>query len=1029
MSAPARRAEDPRSARAGGPRAARAEDRPLVALRTALVALVLVVGLVAVAAVRARVLDDARDRQVALTRRTGDLLVDQVRQLDATMSGSRAVVGPDGSVSATAIDAFGAGVVEISLLSALAYVEVVTEDQRTAFEARIGRPITDRVDGEPVDAPPRDEHFAVVRVFPSDGPGGQLIGYDLAGNPVRDAAALAARDSGELVVSPPTPSQPTGRLAAFVTQALYLPGAPVDTVAQRRAATVGFLSSAFIIEDLFTSVVSELPGGTRVAIRDGDELIASTADPPSGHTELTIPVQQRSWTIAVEDVRDPSWEVVWATAGLTLLVAGGLAFVLWRGARHEQALSRSYDGVRRTADLAQRLAASPTVAGVAEVVEDDVPPVFDAVAASVRLVDRAAGALDDADRSGELVLARAVPPGGRRATDNPEPEPGLGPDHDDATGAAARVPLRDRAGVVTAVLEIAWDRPDPFDPTTLATLTTVTELCEQALDRARAAEALARDAERSRRLAELGEVVTVARTVDDLARAITEHGARAIGATAAFLAILDDDRRGVRVHHDAPLGDQLGARYSHQSVDDAHVTTEAVRTRSAVLVGDLDDCRRRFPDVADDMVVAGWSAIAALPLLAFDGRVLGVLGAAWAEPVDFGGGVLPTITTAADLCAETLERTTITDAGARLAGALAALAVQLNASRTLDEVVDAITTHAASALDGDAASIAITRPGMLPLGVPTPEVRQALATRELVTVTGDGVLLEAALPLVGADGRDIGALALRWDHGVPFDGGLRDRLRTVASMCAQSIERAHRTDTEHGVIAMLQRRVLSPIPAVDGTRAAARYVPASGDLGLGGDWYDGIALDGGRLAVVLGDVTGHGIDAVAEMALRRSSISTLLRSGVGLDELLVRASVGFGPTDETSLATVAVAIVDPERDELSYVTAGHPPPLLRRPDGTVELLDDAAGSLLGLPVGAITPGRRPFPPGATVVLYSDGLVERRDEAIDEGIGRLAAALAVAPADDVEALAEALFAVPRHDVGDDVALTVVSRTVG
>jgi len=322
---------------------------------------------------------------------------------------------------------------------------------------------------------------------------------------------------------------------------------------------------------------------------------------------------------------------------------------------------------------------------------------------------------------------------------------------------------------------------------------------------------------------------------------------------------------------------------------------------------------------------------------------------------------------------------------------------------------------------------------MVPLGAITPDVRQAIASRELVAVTGEGrgrsadVLLEAALPLVGADGRDIGALALRWEHGAPFDGGLRDRLRTVAAMCAQSIERAHRSDTEHGVIATLQRRVLSPIPHVRGIRVAARYVPASGDLGLGGDWYDGIALEGGRLAVVLGDVTGHGIDAVAEMALRRSSISTLLRAGVPLEELLVRASVGFGPTDDTSLATVAVAIVDPGHDLLTYVTAGHPPPLLRRADGTVELLDDAAGSLLGLPFAPISPGRRPFPPGTAVVLYSDGLVERRDEAIDEGIGRVVTALAGAPTGDVEAIAEALFAVPRPDVDDDVALTVVTRT--
>ena len=169
--------------------------------------------------------------------------------------------------------------------------------------------------------------------------------------------------------------------------------------------------------------------------------------------------------------------------------------------------------------------------------------------------------------------------------------------------------------------------------------------------------------------------------------------------------------------------------------------------------------------------------------------------------------------------------------------------------------------------------------------------------------------------------------------------------------------------------------------------SAARYLAAGQSDAIGGDWYEGLVLDDGSLAVVLGDVTGHGLTAAADMALIRGIILPCCTMAY-VSRTSSRSCRGCSAVVPGQLlATAVVVLIDPATSTLTYATAGHPPPLLIRPDGTVERLDrsqrpNPRERRLRTPRTELAP----FPRGATLILYTDGLVERRTRPFTEGIG-------------------------------------------
>lgn len=323
----------------------------------------------------------------------------------------------------------------------------------------------------------------------------------------------------------------------------------------------------------------------------------------------------------------------------------------------------------------------------------------------------------------------------------------------------------------------------------------------------------------------------------------------------------------------------------------------------------------------------------------------------------------------------------------------------------------------------------------------------AVRTGEVITLSGQddyaehfpdlwvdtlaaGVVATVSVPLIRADGTSIGALGFAWAVAPSFDINLENALEALAELCTEIVERAETYEAEHQMIGELHRRLLSPLPTLPALETAARYLPADRSSSVGGDWYEGVVLDGGsRLAVVVGDVVGHGLSAAADMALIRGMITALLLEDVAVADVFQRVTTVLSRRGQKIMASAAVVVVDTALSTLSYATAGHPPPLLIHPVGTVALLDAANGPWLGA-----APPRQiqidvPFPVGSLLMMYTDGLVERRDREVDAGISKMIDVLS-SPArlDDpdklIDSILGSLISGRSHD--DDIAVLVIKH---
>lgn len=271
-------------------------------------------------------------------------------------------------------------------------------------------------------------------------------------------------------------------------------------------------------------------------------------------------------------------------------------------------------------------------------------------------------------------------------------------------------------------------------------------------------------------------------------------------------------------------------------------------------------------------------------------------------------------------------------------------------------------------------------------------------------------------------------LPLELSHTFTPDGLWQANGRDVTVRQRDEAEREQRRQSEHEISEVLQRSLLPVLAELDGQDLAVRYEPAVDALEVGGDWYDAIALDNGRLAVAVGDVVGKGAAAAAAMGQLRSAARALLLEGHGPARVLTILDGFARRIPDARCCTMLCGLIDPAAGTVRYSSAGHPPAILdpgepADPGGQrYELLDGAQS----VPLAVVADLERPeatvtLPPGSTLLLYTDGLVERRGRSIDVGIKAAAAVLADArdlgPAECAERLTSEL--VDRaHD--DDVA---------
>ena len=247
----------------------------------------------------------------------------------------------------------------------------------------------------------------------------------------------------------------------------------------------------------------------------------------------------------------------------------------------------------------------------------------------------------------------------------------------------------------------------------------------------------------------------------------------------------------------------------------------------------------------------------------------------------------------------------------------------------------------------------------------------------------------------------------------------------------QQLREANQRERE---VALALQRAMLPEPrlALSGLEVATRYRPAEDALSVGGDWFDVVQLAEEAVALAVGDVVGKGLQAAAVMGQLRSALSAATHGADGPPEALDTLD-RYARTVDGALGTTVVQVrLDRSRETVRYSRAGHLPPLVVAEDGSASFLQEAGGPPLGA-ARAAQPhpkAEAPFPPGATLVLYTDGLVERRDRSIDGGLAALTTAVVRHLELGVEPLADAILDELHHDgpAPDDTAL-VIARATG
>ena len=545
--------------------------------------------------------------------------------------------------------------------------------------------------------------------------------------------------------------------------------------------------------------------------------------------------------------------------------------------------------------------------------------------------------------------------------------------------------------------------------------------------------------------------VSGAATPEQVGQAVAEHGARALDGTGGVVFALEDELLRVIGH----WGDADRLLNGRMTLPLCALTPSATAARERRTIA--ADSFEAFPDIvgADpDQAVCG------VPLLSGD-ELLGALGVSRSGP--FSAAELELLEALGRQSALALERARLyrrqqltNDRLHRLQTVTAALARAL----TPREVAETAAAQGAEALGASAAWVALLdetghtlqlahaaghgaatrhRFASLPLDAELPLAEAARTATPIWLESAEAIFgiyprfeevrpqaqAAALLPLLD-DGGALGAIGLVFDFPVAFTADDRDYLIALTRLCGQALGRARRYQVEHDLAATLQHALLpESLPRADGLELAVRYLPAANGTAAGGDFYDAVELPGGRLGIAVGDVVGHGPAAAAAMGQLRSALRAYALEGrppARVMQLLARYADGVAGARG---ATLAYAVLDPGAREVRYTCAGHPPPLLVGPSGQVRFLQGARGVPLDRALGQVyEDATAAVPEGSTLVLYSDGAIERRGEALDVGMERLAAAAAtasrLAPDALCSAVLDALFdeGVRRRD---DVAL--------
>ncbi|MEA2379918.1 MAG: hypothetical protein QOD13_3825 [Thermoleophilaceae bacterium] len=381
------------------------------------------------------------------------------------------------------------------------------------------------------------------------------------------------------------------------------------------------------------------------------------------------------------------------------------------------------------------------------------------------------------------------------------------------------------------------------------------------------------------------------------------------------------------------------------------------------------------------------------------------------------------------------------------------------AHRTLDDILVDLVARVRAVLDADAAVIYLAADQALTLaaasdGMPDDQPHEPLpfgegfagrvaAERQAALVQDPsvdelpypalgelGIDSQIGLPLL-AEGEVTGVLVVCAAEPRHFTADDVNLLRLAADRVALAVDHARVYEREHKIAETLQRSLLPErLPQLPGLSVAARYLPAAAEAEVGGDWYDVLPTPNGGVGLVMGDVAGKGLTAASMVGRLRSALRAYALEGHAPERVVEQLNrLIWTEEDESQMATLIYVVVDPAAGELRWVNAGHPPPLLLSDGGGPQFLEGGSSVPLGvLPFPDFSEVSMPIDQGSTVVLYTDGLVERPGENIDLGLARLADVVRGASTDPQQLCDRVLRElVPGGAAPDDVALLTL-RTI-
>jgi serine phosphatase RsbU (regulator of sigma subunit)/integral membrane sensor domain MASE1 len=529
-------------------------------------------------------------------------------------------------------------------------------------------------------------------------------------------------------------------------------------------------------------------------------------------------------------------------------------------------------------------------------------------------------------------------------------------------------------------------------------------------------------AEARREAAELGTALADADTVSSVSDQVSAAVRARLDAAQVVISVLAADGRRFEPLAGGDAAAHAMVMSAEWTIDSDAPGPRAVRDRAPVYQSGL-----KAPD-------AGIGSTAALPLLTEVGA-LGYLGVWWAGPRDATTAERAYLQSMAETTSRALERARLRQAERREHARVETLAdlTRLLAAALTPEAIGEVVADCLCAAAGGADALClgvisqdsrrlvwITTAGDagevheelsdLPMDVPAAATDAAR--------TGSPVIIRTPAeyeqrypgpdtPAILAHGSSwltwplwagpapVGAIGLMWRHPQQFEAGQLAFVAAVADLVAQALVRARVYADDHAIAAVLQRAIMpAAVAVIPGLEIGASYRQAGTTQQIGGDWYDAMALPGHRAYLAVGDVVGHGLIAAEDMTQLRNAGRTLAIVGHQPASILEELARVTDWATTGKFATVAAAIIQPDVSLVTYATAGHPPILIRRAKtGTVEIPPPAEGPALCLPGDRDLPrynqGQTGFDVGDIMLIYTDGLIERRGEDLEEGIARVA----------------------------------------